>query len=78
MKENRFRRGVIQIGDDEHLRIEESRNLRECEFEPSEERRIIQGPFGRVFVVPFGRGQGMGDRQPIPVHLEVRGVTEIV
>ena len=63
--------GVLEIGDIEHLRVDEPRDLRQRPLEPGEEGRVVQRPLAGAVRVPLLHRQRVGDGQPVTVHLEV-------
>ena len=52
LKDDRLEASVVKILDDQHLRVDESSDLRHEPLEPGEERRVVEGPFGGTFGVP--------------------------
>ena len=66
-------RGVGLALDRQHAGVREPREEREEPLEVREERGVIQRPLARRVDVPLAHGKRARDREPVPVHLEVRG-----
>ena len=74
MEQDRGLRGIIEILNLEHLRVEHLGSLGQAELEPGEVGRIVQGPLRGVLPVPLLVRQTAGDGKPVPVNLEVGGL----
>lgn len=63
---------IFQIEDLQHFRVDELGCLGHCPLEVGKERRIVESPFRGLFIVPLLYWQTVRNRQPIPMHLEIR------
>lgn len=65
---------VAQVLNLEHLRIEVLRDLTEKPLEAGKERRVVERPFRRLFVVPLLYGERVRDGEPVSVNLKIGGL----
>ncbi len=67
-------RVITQVLNVQHRGVCQRRRPRKEPFEISEERRIVERPFGSGLRVPLLDREGVSECQPIAMHLKVRGL----